>query len=121
MKLRLDEARVSSDSPDAVGRLLVAKFGAASVTRDGGDWIVRAEVESAGARDANRELLGGSSGRPGSAPNGRRVTPSSDFSTTLLRARDRPVGKIEPQRWGRMRSEENPLPPRAQLAMPIGR
>jgi len=57
MKLRLDEARVSSDSPDAVGRLLVAKFGAASVTRDGGDWIVRAEVESASAREANRELL----------------------------------------------------------------
>ena len=45
-----------SDSPDAVGRLLVA-LGATSVTRDGSDWIVRAEVESATARDANRELL----------------------------------------------------------------
>ena len=56
MKLRL-EARVSSDSPDAVGRLLVAKLGATSVTRDGSDWIVCAEVESASARDANRELL----------------------------------------------------------------
>jgi hypothetical protein len=56
MKLRL-EARVSSDSPDALGRLLVAKFGATSVARDGSDWIVRAEVESASARDANRELL----------------------------------------------------------------
>ncbi len=56
MKLRL-EARVSSDSPDAVGRLLVAKFGATSVTHDGSDWIERAEVESASARDANRELL----------------------------------------------------------------
>ena len=56
MKLRLD-ARVSSDSPAAVGRFLVAKLGATSVTRDGGDWIVRAEVESASARDANRELL----------------------------------------------------------------
>jgi len=56
MKLRL-EARVSSDSPDAVGKLLVARLGATSVTRDGSDWIVRAEVESASARDANRELL----------------------------------------------------------------
>jgi hypothetical protein len=56
VKLRL-EARVSSDSPDAVGRFLVAKLGAKSVTRDGGDWIVRAQVESASARDANRELL----------------------------------------------------------------
>jgi hypothetical protein len=46
MKLRL-EARVSSDSPEAVGRLLVAKLGATSVTREG----------SASARDANRELL----------------------------------------------------------------
>jgi hypothetical protein len=56
MKLHL-EARVSSDSPDAVGRLLVAKLGAASVTRDGEDWIVRTEIEGASARDANRELL----------------------------------------------------------------
>ena len=56
MKLRL-EARVSSDSPDAVGRFLVGKFGATSVTRDGNDWFVRAEVDSASARDANRELL----------------------------------------------------------------
>jgi len=56
MKLRL-EARVSSDSRDAVGRLLVAKLGAASVTRDGNDWFVRAAVDSARARDANRELL----------------------------------------------------------------
>jgi hypothetical protein len=54
MKLRL-EARVSSDSPEAVGRLLVAKLGATSVARDGRDWIVRAEFESASARDANRE------------------------------------------------------------------
>jgi hypothetical protein len=58
MKLRLD-ARISSDSSDAVGRLLVAKFGAAAVRRDGSDWVVRAEVESASARDANRELLSG--------------------------------------------------------------
>jgi hypothetical protein len=56
MKLRLD-ARVSSNSPDAVGRFLVATFGATSVTRDGGNWIVRAEIEGASARDANRELL----------------------------------------------------------------
>ena len=56
MKLRL-EARVSSDSPDAVGRFLVGKFGARSVTRDGSYWILRVEVESASARDANRELL----------------------------------------------------------------
>jgi hypothetical protein len=58
MKLRLD-ARISSDSSDAVGRLLVAKFGAPAVRRDGSDWVVRAEVESASARDANRELLSG--------------------------------------------------------------
>ena len=56
MKLRL-EARVSSDSPDAVGRFLVATFGTKSVTRDGTDWVVRAEVDGASARDANRELL----------------------------------------------------------------
>ncbi len=56
MKLRL-KARVSSDSPDAVGRFLVATFGATSVTRDGNDWIVRAAVESASARDANGALL----------------------------------------------------------------
>ena len=46
-----------SDSPDTVGRFLVGRFGATSVTRDGSDWIVRAEVEGASARDANRELL----------------------------------------------------------------
>ncbi len=56
MKLRL-EARVSSDSPDAVGRFLVATFGTTSVTRDGTDWVVRAEVDGASARDATRELL----------------------------------------------------------------
>ena len=53
MKLRL-EARVSSNSPDAVGRFLVGKFGATSVTRDGNDWFVRAAVDSASARDAKR-------------------------------------------------------------------
>ncbi len=53
MKLRL-EACVSSDSPDAVGRFLVGKFGAASVARDGNDWFVRAAVDSASARDAKR-------------------------------------------------------------------
>ena len=53
MKLRL-EARVSSDSPDAVGCFLVGKFGATLVTRDGNDWFVRAAVDSASARDANR-------------------------------------------------------------------
>jgi hypothetical protein len=37
--------------------LLVARLGATSVTRDASDRIVRAEVESASARDANRELL----------------------------------------------------------------
>jgi hypothetical protein len=56
MKLRL-EARVSSDSPDAVGCFLVGKFGARSVTRDGSYWIVRVEVESASACDANGALL----------------------------------------------------------------
>jgi hypothetical protein len=56
MKLRL-EARVSSNSPDAVGRFLVGKFGATSVTHDGSDWIVRVEVESASAHDWNRALL----------------------------------------------------------------
>jgi hypothetical protein len=34
-----------------------AKLGATSVTRDGSDWIVRAELESSSLRDANRELL----------------------------------------------------------------
>ena len=79
MKLRL-EARVSSDSPDAVGRFLVATFGATSVTRDGTDWIVRTEVEGASARDANRELLGELrrvERKPGSAPNGRRAAQSA--------------------------------------------
>jgi hypothetical protein len=33
MKLRL-AAGVSSNSPDAVGRVLIAKFGAMSITRD---------------------------------------------------------------------------------------
>ena len=56
MKLRL-EARVSSDSPDAVGRFLVGKFGATSVAREVNDWIVLAAVDSVSARDANRELL----------------------------------------------------------------
>ena len=56
MKLQL-KARISSDSPDVVGRLLIARLGATPVTRDGSDWIVRAEVESESARDANRELL----------------------------------------------------------------
>jgi hypothetical protein len=56
MKLRL-EARLSSGSPVAVGRLLVATFGATSVRRGGSDWIVRTEVEGTSARDANRELL----------------------------------------------------------------
>jgi len=56
MKLRL-EARVSSASPDAVGRLLVTRLGAAAVTRDGSDWIISADVDGANARDANRELL----------------------------------------------------------------
>jgi hypothetical protein len=53
MKLRL-EARVSSDSPDAVGRFLVGKFGATSVAGDGNDWLVRAAVDGASARDAKR-------------------------------------------------------------------
>jgi hypothetical protein len=34
------------------------------------------------------------------APKGRRAARSSDSSTTLLRARDRPVGNIEPLRGG---------------------
>jgi hypothetical protein len=96
MKLRL-EARVSSDSPDAVGRVLIAKLGDTSVTRDGSDWIVDAEVESAApvTRTVNCSAsFGGSSGRPDSAPNGRRAARSSDSSITLLGARDRPVGKI---------------------------
>jgi hypothetical protein len=56
MKLLLD-ASVSSDSSDAVGRFLVDKLGAASVRRDGDDWIVRTEIDGTSARDANRELL----------------------------------------------------------------
>ncbi len=97
MKLRL-EARVSSDSPDAVGRFLVGKFGATSVARDGNDWFVRAAVDSASARDANRELLSELRRVAGSVPNGRRAARLSDFSTTFLRAHDRPVSNIEPYR-----------------------
>jgi hypothetical protein len=56
MKLLLD-ASVSSDSSDAVGRFLVDKLGAASVRRDGDDWIVLTEIDGTSARDANRERL----------------------------------------------------------------
>jgi hypothetical protein len=56
MKLLL-EGRVSSDSPEAVGCFLIEKLGTTSVSCDGSDWIIRAEVEAASARDANRELL----------------------------------------------------------------
>ncbi len=52
--------------------------------------------------------FGGSSGRPGSAPNGRRAAQSSDSSTTFLRARDWPVGNIEPIDWGGWGWKENP-------------
>ena len=41
-----ETCEISSDLPDAVGKLLVAKLGATSVTREGSDWIVRAEIES---------------------------------------------------------------------------
>jgi hypothetical protein len=56
MKLHL-HARVSSDSPDAMGRFLTDKFGAASIGRDGDDWIVGAAIEGKTAREANRTLL----------------------------------------------------------------
>ena len=56
MKLKLD-ARVSSDSPAPIGRVLVERFGTKSVQREGDDWIVRADVDGADARSANRELL----------------------------------------------------------------
>jgi len=56
MKLRL-EARVSSDSPDAVGRFLAGKFGATSVARDGNDWFVRASRASPGCAQV-RGMLG---------------------------------------------------------------
>jgi len=56
MKLRL-EARVSSASPEAVGRLLVEKFSAASVMREGDDWVVRAVITGVEPRAANRALL----------------------------------------------------------------
>ena len=56
MKLPL-HAHVSSDSPDAMGRFLTDKFGAASIGRDGDDWLVRAAIEGKTARAANRTLL----------------------------------------------------------------
>jgi hypothetical protein len=56
MKLLLD-ARVSSDSPDTIGRFLTDKFGAESVGPEGDDWIVRAKIEGRSAREANRTLL----------------------------------------------------------------
>ena len=56
MKLKLD-ARVSSDSPAPIGRVLVERFGTKSVQREGDDWIVRADVDGADARSANRDLL----------------------------------------------------------------
>ncbi len=121
MKLRL-EARVSSDSPDAVGCFLVGKFGATLVTRDGNDWFVRAAVDSASARDANRiaERASAASGRPGFAQNGRRVTRSSDSSTTFPRAHDRPVGNIEPHRWVDAIRRKSAAAV-GQPAMPMGR
>jgi hypothetical protein len=56
MKLLLD-ARVSSDSPDTIGRFLADRLGAESVRREGDDWIVRGKVEGRTAREANRTLL----------------------------------------------------------------
>ena len=87
MKLRV-EARISSESPDAVRRFLVATFGATSVTRDGSDWIVRAEVESASARDANRELLSELPPRASRAPpqsgGNARAYPELNGRTALI-------------------------------------
>ena len=62
--------------------------------------------------------FGGSSGRPGSVPSGRQAAHSSDFSTTFLRARDRPVGNIQPIDR-RMRRKSAAIT--GQPAMPIGR
>ena len=56
MKLLLD-ARVSSDSPDTIGRFLVDRLGAESVRREGDDWIVCGEIEGRTAREANRTLF----------------------------------------------------------------
>ncbi len=56
MRLRL-EARVSSATPEPVGRFLVERFGERAVSRAGDEWTVRAEVEAVGAREANRTLL----------------------------------------------------------------
>ncbi len=56
MKLHL-HAQVSSDSPDSIGRFLVDKLGAASTSRDGDDWIVRAAIDGKSAREANRTLF----------------------------------------------------------------
>jgi hypothetical protein len=56
MKLHL-HARVSSDSPDTIGRFLRDKFGAASISRDGDDWTVHAVIDGKSAREANRRLL----------------------------------------------------------------
>jgi hypothetical protein len=56
MKLHL-HARLSSDSPDTVGRFLVDRFGAASINRDRDDWIVRTAIDGKSAREANRTFV----------------------------------------------------------------
>ena len=56
MKLDL-RARVISDSPEIVGRFLADTLGAATISSDGADWIVRATIDGKSAREANRTFF----------------------------------------------------------------
>lgn len=56
MKLHL-RARVSSDSPDSIGRFLLDNLAVASLSRDGDDLIVPAVIDAQTAREANRRFL----------------------------------------------------------------
>ena len=56
MKLDL-RARVISDSPEIVGRFLADTFGAATISSDGADWVVRATIDGKNAREANRTFF----------------------------------------------------------------
>ena len=67
------------------------------VTAATGLYAQRSSARAPATRTANCSAsFGGSSGRPGSAPCGRQAAQSSDFSTTFPRARDQPIGNIEP-------------------------
>lgn len=50
-------ARVSSDRPEAIGPVLAELFPGTSVSRDGPDFLLEAELAGRGAKELNRELL----------------------------------------------------------------